>query len=86
MPDLTIVSALNVTKLLESTLVAQLDARPTGDQEVAGSTPPGQQHISWRFDHEIFSTVILSPPLIQEGQLSVSGERMCTILVFRLED
>ena len=24
--------------------------------------------------------------LIQEGQLSVSGERMCTILVNRLED
>ena len=38
------------------------------------------------FDHEIFSTVILSLPLIQEGQLSVSGERMCTILVNRLED
>ena len=35
-------------------------------------------------DHEIFSTVILSLPLIQEGQLSVSGERMCTILVNRL--
>ena len=34
----------------------------------------------------IFSTVILSLPLIQEGQLSVSGERMCTILVNRLED
>ena len=34
-------------------------------------------------DHEIFSTVILSLPLIQEGQLSVSGERMCTILVNR---
>ena len=33
-----------------------------------------------------FSTVILSLPLIQEGQLSVSGERMCTILVNRLED
>ena len=32
-----------------------------------------------RFDHEIFSTVILSLTLIQEGQLSVSGERMCTI-------
>ena len=29
-------------------------------------------------DHEIFSTVILSHLLIQEGQLSVSGERMCT--------
>ena len=37
-------------------------------------------------DHEIFSTVILSLPLIQEGQLSVSGERMCTILVNRIED
>ena len=34
-------------------------------------------------DHEIFSSVI---PQIQEGQLSVSGERMCTILVTRLED
>ena len=39
-----------------------------------------------QIDHEIFSTVILSLPLIQEGQLSVSGERMCTILVNRLED
>ena len=37
-------------------------------------------------DHEIFSMVILSLPLIQEGQLSVSGERMCTTLVNRLED
>ena len=44
----------------------------------------------WRpfveIDHEIFSTVVLSLPLIQEGQLSVSGERLCTILVNRLED
>ena len=39
-----------------------------------------------RENHEIFSTVILSLPLIQEGQLSVSGERMCTILVNCLED
>ena len=37
-------------------------------------------------DHEIFSAVIISLPLIQERQLSVSGERMCTILVDRLED
>ena len=67
--------------------VAQLDARPTGDQEVAGSTPAEVGNIlSWRFDYEIFSTVNLSLPLIQEGQLSVSGERMCTILVKRLED
>ena len=58
----------------------------TGDQEVAGSTPSGRQHSFVEIDHEIFSTVILSLPLIQEGQLSVSGEIMCTILVNRLED
>ena len=32
-------------------------------------------------DHEIFSKVALSLPLIQEEKLSVSGERMYTILV-----
>ena len=37
-------------------------------------------------DHEIFPTVILSLPLIQEGQLLVSGEEMYTILVNCLED
>ena len=67
--------------------VAQLDApsdwRPGG----RGFNPRrGQQHSFMEIDHEIFSTVILSLPLIQEGQLSVSGERMCTILVNRLED
>ena len=46
----------------------------------------GRQLSSMEIDHEIFSTVILSLPLIQVGQLSVSGERMCTILVNRLED
>ena len=56
--------------------VTQLDARPTGDQEVAGSTPRPAT----------FFRVILSLPLIQEGQLSVSGERLCTVLVNRLED
>ena len=44
-----------------------------------------RQHSFVEIDREIFSTVILSLPLIQEGQLSVSGERMCTILVNRLE-
>ena len=63
--------------------MAQLDACP-GDQEFAGSTPA--KSATWGFDHEIFSTVILSLPLIEEGQLSVSGKRMCTILVNRLED
>ena len=61
--------------------VAQLDApsdwRPGG----RGFNPRrGRQHSFVEIDHEIFS------PLIQEGQLSVSGERMCTILVNRLED
>ena len=61
--------------------------RPTGDQEATGLTPRrGRQHSFAEIDHEIFSTVILSLPLIQEGQLSVSGERMCAILANRLED
>ena len=67
--------------------MAQLDApsdwRPGG----RGFNPRrGRQHSFAEIDHEIFSTVVLSLPLIQEGQLSVSGERMCTILVNRLED
>ena len=39
-----------------------------------------------RFDHEIFATAILSLLLIQEEKLSVSGGRMCTILVNHLEN
>ena len=35
-------------------------------------------------DHEIFSTVILSLLLIQEEQLSVSGERMSAMLILIL--
>ena len=67
--------------------VAQLavpsDWRPGG----RGFNPcRGQQHSFVEIDHEILSTVILSLPLIQEGQLLVSGERMCTILVNHLED
>ena len=67
--------------------VAQLDApsdwRPGGR---GFNSRRGRQHSFVEIDHEIFSTVILSLPLIQEGQLSVSEERMCTILVNRLED
>ena len=70
-----------------STQTNQLDApsdwRPGG----RGFNPRrGRQHSFVEIDHEIFSTVILSLPLIQERQLSVSGERMCTILVKSLED
>ena len=73
--------------VFEPASVAQLDApsdwRPGG----RGFNPRrGRQHSFVEIDHEIFSTVILSLPLIQEGQLSVSGERMCTVLVNRLED
>ena len=45
----------------------------------------GRQHSFVEIDHELFSTVILSLPLNQEGQLSVYGEEY-TILVNRLED
>ena len=65
--------------------VAQLDAHLTGYQN-AGLTSPVQQHSCMAIDHKIFSTVILSLLLIQEGQLSGSCERMCTTLVNRLED
>ena len=67
--------------------VAQLDApsnwRPGGSRF---NPHLGRQHSFMEIDHEIFSTVILSLLLIQEGQLSVSGERICIILVNRLED
>ena len=67
--------------------VAQLDAPSDWWPGGRGFNPRrGRQHSFVEIDHEIFSTVILSLPLIQEGQLSVSGERMCTILVNRLED
>ena len=39
---------------------------------------PVRQHSFAEIDHEIFSTVILSLLLIQEGKLSVTCERMCT--------
>ena len=42
--------------------------------------------LTQRFDQEIFSTVILALPLFQEGQLFMYGDRICTILVNRLED
>ena len=76
---------LNQTAKLAS--VAQLDAPSNWRPGGRGFNPRrGRQHSFMEIDHEIFSTVILSLPLIQEGQLSVSGERMCTILVNRLED
>ena len=37
-----------------------------------------RQQSFMEFGHEIISTTILSLPLIQEGQLSVTGERIST--------
>ena len=58
--------------------MADSDAHLTEDQEVAGSIPRlVRQHSFIAIDQENFSPVILALPLIQEGQLSVSGERIC---------
>ena len=58
--------------------VAQLDApsdwRPGGRRF---NPRRGRQHSFVEIDHEIFSTVILSLPLIQEGQLSVFLAKEC---------
>ena len=78
---------MSSVKYQEPASVAQLDVpsdwRPGGCRF---NPRRGWQHSFMEIGNEIFSTVILSLPLIQEGQLSVSGERMCTILVNCLED
>ena len=66
--------------------MAQLDARDWKPEGCRFDAHRGWQHSFVEIDYEIFSTVVLSLPLIQEGQLLVSGERMCTILVNHLED
>ena len=43
-----------------------------------GFDPHFRQYSFVETGHEIISTAILSLPLIQEVQLSVTGERMCT--------
>ena len=78
---------LNFLKIFQPASVSQLDAPSDWRPRGRGFNPRrGRQHSFVEIDHEIFSTVILSLPVIQEGQLSVSGERMCTVLVNRLED
>ena len=55
--------------------MAQFYAGPTGDQSGGCWFEPCWvgNILSWRFDHEIFSTVIVSIPLIQNGKLSNTG-------------
>ena len=80
-------SVLNTLKFICFIVVYLLASRLTGDQEVAGSTSAGSAtFFCGDLIKKYFSTVILSLLLIHEGQLSVSGERMCTLLVNRLED
>ena len=65
--------------------MAQLDVQSNWRPGGRGFNPRrGRQYSFVEIDHDIFSMVILSLPLIQEGQLSVSGERMCTIPVNRI--
>ena len=63
-----VVSARWLSWMLVRLVIRRLQVRPL----------LGRQHSFMEIDHEIFSTVILSLPMVQEGQLSVSGERMCT--------
>ena len=53
-------------------------ASSPGKQMVADSILKPGTFVRWRFGHEKNSTTILSLPLIQERQLSVTGRRMCT--------
>ena len=85
-PTTNIIRINNIPHVNQPASVAHLDAPSDWKPGAHGFNPRrGWQHSFVEIDHEIFSTVILSLPLIQEGQLSVSGERMCTILVNCLE-
>ena len=57
--------------------VAQSVANPVEDPGVLSSIM-ARFHTFIETDHEIFSTVILSLPLIQEGLLSVTSGSKCT--------
>ena len=59
-------------------MVARSDARPPGMRPIADSILTSGTHSWEEIAHEKSSTTIISLPLIQEGQLSVIGERMCT--------
>ena len=64
--------------------VAQLDARPTGDQKGAGSTPPGRQHSLVEIDLETFCGHSL-PSADSMRTVVIFSKRICIILVKGLE-
>ena len=58
--------------------VARSDAHPPGMRPVASSILGSGNILHFvEIGHEIISTAILSLLLIQVGQLSVAGKRMC---------
>ena len=70
---------VNIFDIFYAVAVARSDAHPPGMRTVAGSIfTSGKTFFPWDLVMEKKSTTILSLPLIQEGQLSVTGERMGT--------
>ena len=58
--------------------VARSDPRPPSMRTVAGSVRTSGKHSFVEISSGKNPTTILSLPLIQEGQLSVTDDRMCT--------
>ena len=58
--------------------VARLEACSPGMQAAPEFNPQVRHILSWRLGQENISKAILPLPLIQEEQLSVTCERMCT--------
>ena len=59
-------------------VVARSEVHSLGTQAAPEFGPHVRHILSWRLGHEKNSTAILPLLLIQEEQLSVTGERMCT--------
>ena len=55
--------------------LARSDAHTAWQADGCGFDLHARHTLYWRFGHEKNSTTILSLPLIQEGQLSVTDER-----------
>ena len=67
--------------------VAQLDARPTVDQEVAGPTPAEVGNIlSWRFIMKYFLRSFSPFRWFKQGSSQFMMKKCAQVLVTRLED
>ena len=64
---------------LSSVMYLRADAVGSKSEcKLRGEWSPNPATTLMEIDHEIISTAILSLPLIQERQLVVTGESMCT--------